>query len=217
MNSFSHKWKKQHGVLTSEISFPTDTRDLERDILPARALMVSELQGLKVQLVSFQQEGKNPEDDQIRNGQCGCLFSRVHKDSLLRTGLWSSSPGCIAMGYYQNGTVPRTDLLEKKYLIKMWKCWLDNSWPVPACSPFITHAVWDEKTGMQSTWGCVVVGVWSLPGEFPKNRMTKGNSWGLQSKEMSGRTLQGEAILQWVTLGSGLISLPKEAKVIASD
>lgn len=51
--------------------FPTDTRNLERDILPARALMVSELQKLKVQLVYFQQEGKNPDDDRISNGQCG--------------------------------------------------------------------------------------------------------------------------------------------------
>lgn len=40
--------------------FPT--RNLERDILPARALTISELQRLKVQLVYFQQEGKNPDD-----------------------------------------------------------------------------------------------------------------------------------------------------------
>lgn len=33
--------------------------------------MVSELQRMKVPLVSFQQEGKNPGDDQIRNGQYG--------------------------------------------------------------------------------------------------------------------------------------------------
>lgn len=176
MNSFSHKWKKQCGVFTSE---RVSHKESWKGYPPSQGSY--NIRAAKAEGATCLFSAGRQESWWWMVSVAGFLW--VYKDSL-----WSSSPGCIAVGYHQKGAVPHKNLLKKKSM-KILKCWLDNSWPAPACNPFISYTVWDEKTGMQSTRGCIVVGACSLPGEFPRSRMTKGNSWGLQSKEMSGRTL----------------------------
>lgn len=74
--------------------------------------MVSELQRMKVPLVSFQQEGKNPGDDRIRNGQYGWVSPGFIKTAENRPMV--QQPWLHCSGYHQNGTVPHKNLLKKR-------------------------------------------------------------------------------------------------------